>query len=80
MILHENMRMCKSESDHGVGAVIQTGSTVDVCEVWLPEGQLSVHTHFWCGGHAAGLSAAQLQVSKLQRQRRLCYASLQRWQ
>lgn len=33
----------------------------------LPEGELSVHTHLWSGGGAAGLGAAQSHMGQLLR-------------
>lgn len=53
---------------------------IDVLEVGLPEGQLSVHTHLWCGGRAVRLGAAQLQMGKLNWKSRVWRASFQRWQ
>lgn len=60
--------------------VLLTNTAVDAFEERLPEGELSVHTHLRCGGHAVRLGAAQPQMGKLQWQSRLCQASLQRWQ
>lgn len=69
--LRSNVLCMQFEANHRfMIVVLQTYSTVDIFE--LPEGELSVHSHLWCGRCAVRLRAVQPQMGR--------EASLQRWQ